>query len=121
VAQQVGQSRVPLSQWLNLCGDEARPYARRVHIRLCLEWGYHVLDEAANVASDICAMSKHLSKSPVGMLGVGVSGRLSWSETPLEMEVVQYPLDTDTHSWSMRRSKANWFRVMGCLSRVPQR
>ncbi|GJM96051.1 hypothetical protein PR202_ga12856 [Eleusine coracana subsp. coracana] len=85
----VGQARVPLStvhrraddrveppsRWLNLCGgDEARPYAGRVHVRVCLEGGYHVLDEAANVASDVRAASKHLSKPPVGMLEVGVRG-----------------------------------------------
>ncbi|WVZ59962.1 hypothetical protein U9M48_010042 [Paspalum notatum var. saurae] len=295
--QPVGQARVPLStvhrraddrveppsRWLNLCGDEARPYAGRVHVRVCLEGGYHVLDEAANVASDVRAASKHLSKPPVGMLEVGVrgaanlvpmkiakdgasgstdayvvlkygpkwartrtildqfnprwneqyawdvfdpctvltiavfdnvrykqaadkdsrigklrirlstldtnrvyantfaltavhpvgvrkmgelelairftcpswltlmqaygspllprmhyvkplgpaqqdvlrhtamrivSGRLARSEPPLGPEVVQYLLDTDTHSWSMRRSKANWFRVVGCLSHV---
>jgi hypothetical protein len=296
--QPVGQARVPLStvhrradesveppsRWLNLCGDEARPYAGRVHVRVCLEGGYHVLDEAANVASDVRAASKHLSKPPVGMLEVGVrgaanlvpmkiandgasgstdayvvlkygpkwartrtildqfnprwneqyawdvfdpctvltiavfdnaryadpagkkdsrigklrirlstldvnrlyastfpltavhpvgvrkmgelelairftcpswltlmqaygspllprmhyvkplgpsqqdvlrhtamrivSGRLARSEPPLGPEVVQYLLDTDTHAWSMRRSKANWFRVVGCLSHV---
>uniref|UniRef100_A0ACD5XA47 Uncharacterized protein n=1 Tax=Avena sativa TaxID=4498 RepID=A0ACD5XA47_AVESA len=302
--QLVGQARVPLSsvhrrsddraeppsRWLNLCGDEVRPYAGRVHVRVCLEGGYHVLDEAANVASDVRAASKQLSKPPVGMLEVGirgasnlvpmkiakdgssgstdayvvlkygpkwartrtildqfnprwneqyawdvfdpctvlsiavfdnvrykiadaadagklpkdarigklrirlstldtnrvyvinyaltavhpvgvrkmgelelairftcpswltlmqaygspllprmhyvkplgpaqqdvlrhtamriVSGRLARSEPPLGPEVVQYLLDTDTHTWSMRRSKANWFRVVGCLSHV---
>ncbi|KAM3295113.1 hypothetical protein ACQJBY_037770 [Aegilops geniculata] len=300
--QLVGQARVPLStvhrrsddrveppsRWLNLCGDEARPYAGRVHVRVCLEGGYHVLDEAANVASDVRAASKQLSKPPVGMLEVGVrgasnlvpmkiakdgasgstdayvvlkygpkwartrtildqfnprwneqyawdvfdpctvlsiavfdnarykmadagkpppkdarigklrirlstldtnrvysinyaltavhpvgvrkmgelelairftcpswltlmqaygspllprmhyvkplgpaqqdvlrhtamrivSGRLARSEPPLGPEVVQYMLDTDTHAWSMRRSKANWFRVVGCLSHL---
>ncbi|KAK1603201.1 hypothetical protein QYE76_016420 [Lolium multiflorum] len=63
----VGQARMPLSfvhrcsddrpeppsWWLNLCGDEAQPYAGRVHLRLCLEGRYDVLDEAANVASDV--------------------------------------------------------------------
>ncbi|CAK9319638.1 unnamed protein product [Citrullus colocynthis] len=31
-------------------------------------------------------------------------------------EVVQYMFDSDTHVWSMRKSKANWFRVVGCLT-----
>ncbi|GJN23876.1 hypothetical protein PR202_gb11566 [Eleusine coracana subsp. coracana] len=47
-----------------------------------------------------------------------VSARLARSEPPLGPEVVQYLLDTDTHAFSMRRSKANWFRVVGCLSHV---
>ncbi|XP_057445846.1 multiple C2 domain and transmembrane region protein 14 [Lotus japonicus] len=47
-----------------------------------------------------------------------VTARLSRSEPPLGQEVVQFMLDSDTHVWSMRRSKANWFRVVGCLSRA---
>jgi hypothetical protein len=43
-------------------------YARRVHTRVFLEGGYHVLDEAMNVASDVRAASK----PPVGMLEVGI-------------------------------------------------
>jgi hypothetical protein len=49
--QLVGQAHVPLSsvhrrfddcaeppsRWLNLCGDESRPYARRVHACVFLE------------------------------------------------------------------------------------
>eukprot|EP01018_Ginkgo_biloba_P008478 Gb_38760 [translate_table: standard] len=42
--------------------------------------------------------------------------RLSRSEPPLRQEVVQYMLDTDSNMWSMRRSKANWFRIMNVLS-----
>ncbi|XP_072955547.1 multiple C2 domain and transmembrane region protein 14 [Typha angustifolia] len=86
--QSVGQAKVPIStvhrriddraeppsRWLNLAGDEARPYAGRVHVRVCLEGGYHVLDEAVHVASDVRAASKHLSKPPIGLLEVGVRG-----------------------------------------------
>lgn len=45
-----------------------------------------------------------------------VSMRLSRSEPPLRKEVVEYMLDVDSHMWSMRRSKANFFRIMGVLS-----
>ncbi|KAJ6325944.1 hypothetical protein OIU78_013106 [Salix suchowensis] len=45
-----------------------------------------------------------------------VSTRLSRSEPPLRKEVVEYMLDVDSHMWSMRRSKANFFRIMGVLS-----
>ncbi|KAJ4969661.1 hypothetical protein NE237_002760 [Protea cynaroides] len=47
-----------------------------------------------------------------------VTARLARSEPPMGQEVVQYMLDSDMHVWSMRRSKANWFRVVGCLTRV---
>ncbi|KAJ8452524.1 hypothetical protein Cgig2_000113 [Carnegiea gigantea] len=45
-----------------------------------------------------------------------VSMRLSRAEPPLRKEIVEYMLDVDSHMWSMRRSKANFFRIMNVLS-----
>ncbi|XP_044506391.1 FT-interacting protein 3-like [Mangifera indica] len=45
-----------------------------------------------------------------------VSTRLNRAEPPLKKEVVEYMLDVDSHMWSMRRSKANFFRIMNVLS-----
>ncbi|KAL9424455.1 hypothetical protein AB3S75_036350 [Citrus x aurantiifolia] len=45
-----------------------------------------------------------------------VAVRLGRAEPPLRKEVVEYMLDVDSHMWSMRRSKANFFRVMSLLS-----
>ncbi|CAI9093099.1 OLC1v1028514C1 [Oldenlandia corymbosa var. corymbosa] len=64
----------PRSMWFNLCGDEKKPYAGRIHVRLCLEGGYHVLDEAAHVTSDVRATAKQLCKPPIGLLEVGLRG-----------------------------------------------
>ncbi|CAN8321451.1 unnamed protein product [Cochlearia groenlandica] len=47
-----------------------------------------------------------------------VSTRLTRAEPPLRKEVVEYMLDVGSHMWSMRRSKANFFRIMGVLSGV---
>ena len=47
---------------------------------------------------------------------VGV--RLGRAEPPLRKEVVEYMLDRDSHMWSMRRSKANFFRIMSLLSGI---
>ncbi|KAK9128563.1 hypothetical protein Syun_017360 [Stephania yunnanensis] len=44
-----------------------------------------------------------------------VSMRLSRAEPPLRKEVVEFMLDVDSHIWSLRRSKANFFRIMGVL------
>uniref|UniRef100_A0A5B6YZV1 C2 domain-containing protein n=1 Tax=Davidia involucrata TaxID=16924 RepID=A0A5B6YZV1_DAVIN len=41
-----------------------------------------------------------------------VAARLSRSEPPLKKEVVEYMTDADAHLWSMRRSKANFFRLI---------
>ncbi|KAL0428352.1 UNVERIFIED_CONTAM: protein QUIRKY [Sesamum latifolium] len=64
----------PRSRWFNLIGDENKPYAGRIHVRVCLEGGYHVLDEAAHVTSDVRATAKQLSKPPIGLLEVGIRG-----------------------------------------------
>uniref|UniRef100_A0A803PG96 C2 domain-containing protein n=1 Tax=Cannabis sativa TaxID=3483 RepID=A0A803PG96_CANSA len=45
-----------------------------------------------------------------------VASRLSRAEPPLGREVVEYMLDHDSHMWSMRRSKANFFRLMNVVS-----
>lgn len=46
------------------------------------------------------------------------AARLSRAEPPLRKEVVEYMSDTDSHLWSMRRSKANFFRLMSFFSGV---
>ncbi|KAB2070446.1 hypothetical protein ERO13_A08G146200v2 [Gossypium hirsutum] len=45
-----------------------------------------------------------------------VARRLGRAEPPLRKEVVEYMLDVDSHMWSMRRSKANFFRIMSLVS-----
>lgn len=45
-----------------------------------------------------------------------VAARLSRSEPPLRKEAVEYMTDADSHLWSMRRSKANFFRLMSVFN-----
>ncbi|CAL5429873.1 unnamed protein product [Camellia sinensis] len=45
-----------------------------------------------------------------------VAARLGRAEPPLRKEVVEYMSDMDSHLWSMRRSKANFFRLMSVFS-----
>ncbi|KAB5520529.1 hypothetical protein DKX38_024848 [Salix brachista] len=45
-----------------------------------------------------------------------VAVKLGRAEPPLRKEVVEYMLDVDSHMWSMRRSKANFFRIMSLVS-----
>lgn len=47
-----------------------------------------------------------------------VATRLGRAEPPLRKEVVEYMSDVDSHLWSMRRSKANFFRLMSIFSGV---
>ncbi|KAI3732697.1 hypothetical protein L1987_63904 [Smallanthus sonchifolius] len=45
-----------------------------------------------------------------------VASRLSRAEPSLGREVVEYMLDHDSHMWSMRKSKANFFRLTNVLA-----
>ncbi|KAB1204735.1 Multiple C2 and transmembrane domain-containing protein 1 [Morella rubra] len=45
-----------------------------------------------------------------------VAARLARAEPPLRPEAVEYMLDVDYHMWSLRRGKANFFRIMALLS-----
>ncbi|XP_041022840.1 FT-interacting protein 7 [Juglans microcarpa x Juglans regia] len=45
-----------------------------------------------------------------------VAARLGRAEPPLRREAVEYMLDVDYNMWSLRRSKANFFRIMALIS-----
>ncbi|KAG2569997.1 FT-interacting protein 7-like [Panicum virgatum] len=45
-----------------------------------------------------------------------VAARLGRAEPPLRREVVEYMLDVDSHMFSLRRSKANFYRVTSLFS-----
>ncbi|KAJ0682689.1 putative C2 domain, phosphoribosyltransferase, C2 domain superfamily [Helianthus annuus] len=47
-----------------------------------------------------------------------VAARLSRAEPPLRREIVEFMTDANSHLWSMRRSKANFFRLMSVFSGV---
>lgn len=45
-----------------------------------------------------------------------VAERLARAEPPLRHEVVEYMLDVDSHMWSLRRSKANFYRITSVMA-----
>lgn len=46
----------------------------RVHVRLCLDGGYHVMDEAAQLSSDVRPSARQLWKPAVGLVELGIIG-----------------------------------------------
>ncbi|XP_062213917.1 protein QUIRKY-like [Phragmites australis] len=90
VEQRLDERQIVASRWFNLegrtsdigmgsgkVGGPHSPtgfYSGRLHLRLCLEGGYHVLDEAAHVCSDYRPTAKQLWKPPVGVLELGIIG-----------------------------------------------
>ncbi|ONK68064.1 uncharacterized protein A4U43_C05F7030 [Asparagus officinalis] len=49
-------------------------FATRVHLRACLEGGYHVMDESTMYISDQRPTARQLWKQPIGILEVGILG-----------------------------------------------
>ncbi|KAJ0668880.1 putative C2 domain, phosphoribosyltransferase, C2 domain superfamily [Helianthus annuus] len=47
-----------------------------------------------------------------------VATRLSRAEPPLRKEIVEYMTDAKSHLWSMRRTKANYYRLISVFSGV---
>ncbi|KAA8520613.1 hypothetical protein F0562_014869 [Nyssa sinensis] len=45
-----------------------------------------------------------------------VAARLSRAEPPIRKEVIEYMTDANSHLWSMRRSKANFFRLISVFN-----
>ncbi|KAL9245475.1 hypothetical protein vseg_019122 [Gypsophila vaccaria] len=72
----------PDTRWFNLMkphmGDEdgerkdKMKFSSKIHLRLFLEAGYHVLDESTHFSSDLQPSSKHLRKPPIGILELGI-------------------------------------------------
>ncbi|KAL1373321.1 protein QUIRKY [Arachis hypogaea] len=74
IEQRIDERHVP-AKWFPLeGGGGGGSYCGRVHLRLCLEGGYHVLDEAAHVCSDFRPTAKQLWKPPIGILELGILG-----------------------------------------------
>ncbi|OMO90811.1 C2 calcium-dependent membrane targeting [Corchorus capsularis] len=76
IEQRIDERHVA-SKWFGLeggGGGGGGPYCGRIHLRLCLEGGYHVLDEAAHVCSDFRPTAKQLWKPAIGILELGILG-----------------------------------------------
>ena len=90
--------RFTCSSMLNMMQMYSQPLLPKMHYLHPLSVGQ--LDRLRHQATQITAL------------------RLSRAEPPLRQEVVEYMLDVDLHMWSMRRSKANFFRIMAVLSGI---
>ncbi|KAH7571690.1 hypothetical protein ACOSQ2_014652 [Xanthoceras sorbifolium] len=116
----LGVTRIPLtaverrvddrkvaSRWLTFEDnkDEKRVYKGRVHLRLCFDGGYHVMDEAAHVCSDYRPTAKQLWKPPVGTVELGVIG----CKNLLPMKSVNGKGTTDAYVVAKYASK--WIRT----------
>ncbi|KAK6137496.1 hypothetical protein DH2020_028749 [Rehmannia glutinosa] len=72
--------RIIHSRWFNLEKPvlvdvdqlKKEKFSSRLHLRVCLDGGYHVLDESTHYSSDLRPTAKQLWKPPIGVLELGV-------------------------------------------------
>lgn len=74
--------KLPDPRWFNLqkpsmAGEEEsqkkkEKFSSKIHLLLCLDAGYHVLDESTHFSSDLQPSSKHLRKPSIGILELGI-------------------------------------------------
>ncbi|KAL8495940.1 hypothetical protein ACS0TY_019891 [Phlomoides rotata] len=70
----------PVNRWYNLEKHKVSENGQknvtklnsRVHLRICLDGGYHVLDELTHYSSDLRATARQLWKPAVGVLELGI-------------------------------------------------
>ncbi|KAI4373684.1 hypothetical protein MLD38_011784 [Melastoma candidum] len=63
-----------LERYLVIDGEQKKEikFASRIHLRICLEGGYHVMDESTHHSSDLRPTARQLWKPPVGILELGI-------------------------------------------------
>ncbi|XP_042512606.1 FT-interacting protein 7 [Macadamia integrifolia] len=88
--------RKVVSRWFSLedAVDEKVVYKGRIHLRLCFDGGYHVMDEAAHVCSDFRPTARQLWKPPVGTVELGIIG----CKNLLPMKTINGKGSTDAYS-----------------------
>ena len=85
----LGLARIPLatierridgrpvpSRWyiLEREGGKGGPFLGRIHLRLCFDGGYHVMDESSNYISDTRPTARQLWRPSLGVLELGIHG-----------------------------------------------
>ncbi|KAL8216192.1 hypothetical protein R6Q57_023029 [Mikania cordata] len=82
IPQRIDSTKLLESSWFDLGrpseweeeGEKKKEvkFSSKIHLRLCLDSGYHVLDEATHFSSDLQASSKQLRKQSIGILELGI-------------------------------------------------
>ncbi|OVA12293.1 C2 calcium-dependent membrane targeting [Macleaya cordata] len=99
--------RKVVSRWFSLEDpkNERKTYKGRVHLRLCFDGGYHVMDESTHVSSDFRPTARQLWKPPVGTVELGIVG----CKNLLPMKTINGKGTTDAYSVAKYGQK--WVRT----------
>ncbi|GAB4844791.1 FT-interacting protein 7 [Ancistrocladus abbreviatus] len=82
IPHRIDSTKLPDARWFNLLkpalaeeeGEKKKEvkFSSKIHLRICLDAGYHVLDEATHFSSDLQPSSKNLRKPSIGILKLGI-------------------------------------------------
>ncbi|KAH1083139.1 hypothetical protein J1N35_022900 [Gossypium stocksii] len=99
--------RKVISRWFNLEDPKSdkKGYKGRVHLSICFDGGYHVMDEVAHFCSDYQPTARQLWKPPVGTLELGIIG----CKNLLPMKTISSKGSTDAYTVAKYGSK--WVRT----------
>lgn len=61
-------------RWYVLESEKGGSFLGRIHLRLCFDGGYHVMDESPNYISDTRPTARQLWRPSLGILEVGIHG-----------------------------------------------
>ncbi|KAK2981386.1 hypothetical protein RJ640_003346 [Escallonia rubra] len=106
--------RKVVSRWFTIedPNEEKRVYRGRIHLRVCFDGGYHVMDEAANVCSDYRPSAKQLWKPAIGMVELGIVG----CKNLLPMKTISSKGSTDAYAVAKYGNK--WVRTRTISDRL---
>lgn len=96
-----------VSRWFTFedPNQEKRIYKGRVHLKLCFDGGYHVMDEAAHLCSDYRPTARQLWKPPIGTVELGIIG----CKNLLPMKTIKGKGSTDAYAVAKYGNK--WVRT----------
>ncbi|KAI3717684.1 hypothetical protein L1987_69451 [Smallanthus sonchifolius] len=89
-------------------------FASKIHLMLCLDGGYHVLDEATHFSSDLQPSSKHLRKRSIGILELGILS----AQNLLPMKIREGRL---TDAYCVAKYGNKWVRTRTLLNTLTPR
>lgn len=82
VPQRIESTKLPDARWYNLhrpfiaqleeTEKKKEKFSSKIHVRLWIDSGYHVLDESTHFSSDLQPSSKVLRKDSIGVLELGI-------------------------------------------------
>ncbi|KAK7243617.1 hypothetical protein RIF29_38423 [Crotalaria pallida] len=102
-------ARPPASMWYNLekkpkDEEEEAKFAGRLNVRISLDGGYHVLDEATHYTSDLRPSSKYLSIPGIGVLELGILNAVGLSPMKKENRTDAYCVAKYGPKWVRTRT-----------------